>query len=84
MKCRICGDNIIIKYITPTKTFITDENNRFKRYDNNIIIEPDGDNPYLQFGCESDFEGHDISTTEVNEWIDKITDLFYANSIYKN
>jgi len=81
-KCPECNGNIILKYITPTKTFSIGNNRQLKRCDQNLIMNPAGDNSYLVFSCENDSE-HNIETDEIFKWIDEIESIFYGEGYYK-
>lgn len=81
-RCPECGGNIIVKYITPTKIFSIGNNRQLKRCDQNIIHQPIGDNPYLTFGCENDFE-HNIDNDEISRWCDEIEQIFYGEGYHK-
>jgi len=73
MKCKECGAEIVFSYITPDRSYRIE--------DNKIVRDdpwegPEYDDPYLDFHCSNDME-HDINTQEVDEWADKITELFF-------
>ena len=81
-KCPECGGNIIMKYMTPTKIFSIGNNKQFKRIDQNVVHQPAGDNSYLVFDCENDAE-HDISTSDILEWVEELEKLFYDEGYYE-
>jgi len=74
--CKICGNEILIQEITPTKTFrIKDD--EFIREDNNSAFFDMGYNTFIQFVCSYDTQHIIVSNkTDIVSWMKYIEDEF--------
>jgi len=71
--CDICGSEIDLHYITPTKIFRVNEEGKLVRDDNNE------DTPNVEFLCSEDLE-HDFEPTQKYlDWSSEIEREFYKN-----
>jgi len=70
--CYECGSELLIRKITPTKTFrITARGGGIVREDNNKAFHPNNDDPYFVAICSEDAEHMDGDKFGVNaEWIE--------------
>jgi len=67
--CNICGAEMLIQKITPTKTYRITEVGNIERDDNNYFHHPNNDDSYFIAICSDDME-HTQAEDVYDEWVE--------------